>query len=211
MTPISLNEARKSGVFRYFTGNPCVRGHIAERMVSTRTCVACKLDREVLRPKRLYTDDQKAKRHINVLKARRADPQRYQGYTLAWRQRNPEKVIAASRKRQGNRRKNDPVFALKHRVSCLVRQSLRSMNFKKGSATENIIGCSNDAFRCHIEKQFTKGMGWHNFPQWHIDHIVPISSAKTEQDVIALNHFTNLRPLWASDNLKKSNKIEFII
>lgn len=211
MTQISLNEARQSGVSRYFTGKPCVRGHVAERMVSTRTCTQCKLDRESIRPSRIMTSEQKKRHYDNIIKARRADPQRYQGYTLAWRQRNPERVISATKKRQSDRRKNDPVFALKHRVSCLVRQSLKSMNFKKGSLTENIIGCSNDEFRCHIEKQFTKGMGWHNFSQWHIDHIVPISSAKTEQDVIALNHFTNLRPLWASDNLKKSNKMEFII
>jgi hypothetical protein len=211
MNLVSLSEARESGITRYFTGLPCIRGHVAERMTSTRVCLQCKSEREMSRPARIMTDQQKKRHYQNIIKARRADPQRYQGYTLAWRERNPEKVILASRKRQQHKRNNDPVFALKHRVSCLVRQSLKSMNFKKGSLTQDILNCSNDEFRIHIEKQFTKGMGWHNFSQWHIDHIVPISSAKTEEDVIALNHFTNLRPLWASDNLKKSNKMEFII
>ena len=45
----------------------------------------------------------------------------------------------------------------------------------------------------------------------HIDHIVPLATAKTEGDVIALNHYTNLRPCWAHVNLSKSDKIEFII
>jgi len=50
-------------------------------------------------------------------------------------------------------------------------------------------------------------MSWENRGKWHIDHIVPVSSAKTEQDIIKLNHYTNLRPMWASDNIKKSNKM----
>lgn len=211
MTPTSLNDARESGLLRYFTGRPCVRGHVSERMTSTRTCTECKAERESIRPKRLYTDDQNAKHYASILRARRADPQKYQGYTLAWRKRNPEKVLVSSRKRQNQKRKTDPIFALKHRVSCLLRQSLKSMNYKKGSLTQDIIGCTNNEFRRHIEKQFTKGMGWNNFSEWHIDHIVPVSVGKTEKQVIELNHFTNLRPLWASDNLKKSNKVEFLI
>ena len=51
------------------------------------------------------------------------------------------------------------------------------------------------------------GMSWANRGEWHIDHIIPLSSAKTEEDVIRLNHYTNFRPLWKEDNQIKSNKI----
>ena len=61
----------------------------------------------------------------------------------------------------------------------------------------------------HLEKQFAIGMSWENRSEWHIDHIIPLSSAKTEDEVYKLCHYTNLQPLWAEDNLKKSNK--FII
>lgn len=46
-----------------------------------------------------------------------------------------------------------------------------------------------------------------NYGEWHLDHIIPISSAKTEEEVIKLNHYTNFQPLWAEDNWNKGNKI----
>ncbi len=77
--------------------------------------------------------------------------------------------------------------------------------------TEMFIGCSFAELKIHVERQFTKGMTWENRDQWHIDHIIPLSTAKTEEDVIRLNHYTNLRPLWAKDNLAKSDKVEFLL
>ena len=58
----------------------------------------------------------------------------------------------------------------------------------------------------HLESQFIDGMGWDNRVEWHIDHIIPLSSAKTEDELYRLCHYTNLQPLWAEDNLKKGNK-----
>ena len=59
----------------------------------------------------------------------------------------------------------------------------------------------------HLESKFTEEMSFDNYGKWHIDHIIPISSAKTEEDIIRLNHYTNFQPLWAVDNLRKSNKV----
>ena len=61
----------------------------------------------------------------------------------------------------------------------------------------------------HLEKQFTSGMNWNNntLHGWHVDHIIPLSSAKTLDDVERLCHYTNLQPLWAKDNILKSDKI----
>jgi hypothetical protein len=81
-----------------------------------------------------------------------------------------------------------------------------------GIKTEDIIGCSSEEFKTHIEKQFTEGMSWNNYNEWHLDHIKPISMFNLivddkldETEVKKANHYTNLRPLWAKDNLSKSN------
>lgn len=80
-------------------------------------------------------------------------------------------------------------------------------NFKKTTKTESILGCKINDFILYIESKFANGMTFDNYGKWHIDHIIPISTAITEEEVVKLNHYTNLQPLWANDNLKKSNKL----
>jgi len=77
---------------------------------------------------------------------------------------------------------------------------------KKEAKTSQLIGCSWETLKAHIEKQFTKGMNWNNRGDWHIDHIIPLASAKSQKDVEALCHFSNLRPMWAIENIKKGDK-----
>ena len=75
----------------------------------------------------------------------------------------------------------------------------------------DLIGCSLDFLKQHLESQFKPGMSWENwnYQGWHIDHITPLSFAKTEDDLHSLCHYSNLQPLWAKENLKKggSNKL----
>jgi hypothetical protein len=72
--------------------------------------------------------------------------------------------------------------------------------------TEEILGCSYDFFKSYIESKFVNDMNWENQGKWHYDHIKPISLAKTEEEVLLLNHYTNFQPLWQKDNLQKSDK-----
>ena len=80
---------------------------------------------------------------------------------------------------------------------------------RKNSNTITLVGCSPGILRKHLESKFKKGMSWENysFKGWHVDHIIPISSAKNEEEFIKLCHYTNLQPLWATENMKKRNKI----
>ena len=81
------------------------------------------------------------------------------------------------------------------------------MSITKKNKTFDIVGCSPESLKEHLEKQFTNGMTWDNRSEWHIDHIIPLSSAKTEEELYKLCHYSNLQPLWAGDNLSKGNKV----
>jgi hypothetical protein len=142
-----------------------------------------------------------------VMRHYQKNRERKLAYASEYQKKNIRRIII----QRSARADSDPVYALKQRVRHLIKNSLYSMGARKNTKTAAILGCSSEQFRRHIERQFTGGMGWHNSSEWHLDHIIPISSAKNEDDVIALNHFTNLRPLWASDNLKKHAKMEFLI
>ncbi len=107
-----------------------------------------------------------------------------------------------------DRRKKDCMFNLKTSVSRLIRTSISRCGFKKESRTYEILGCSFIEFKRYIESQFEPWMNWNNKGKyngtfdygWDIDHIIPISTAISEEDVIRLNHYTNLQPLCSKVN-----------
>lgn len=124
-----------------------------------------------------------------------------------WQRDNPEKRAES---RRLDRQK--PLTRLKNNMRGRIRAAMLAIGHYKKDKTALIIGCDWYQFKIHIEKQFTTGMCWEKMgSDIHIDHICPISMAATEEDVLALSHFTNLRPLWAKDNLSKSAKITHLI
>jgi len=104
-----------------------------------------------------------------------------------------------------NRLKQDP--SLKLIKNYRTRTGMAFKNSNKSKSTEQLLGCSLEYFQNHIINQFNKGMTIDNYGKWHIDHITPLSSAKSKKELEQLCHYTNLQPLWAIDNMKKSNKI----
>jgi hypothetical protein len=124
-----------------------------------------------------------------------------------WEKKNYQKIRDRKNKRVKERRKEDPIFYLMNKIRCRLRKYLITLNITKKNRTFDIVGCTPQEVKEHLEKQFVVGMSWENKNLWHIDHIIPLSSAKTEEELYKLCHFTNLQPLWAEENLKKSNKI----
>ena len=109
------------------------------------------------------------------------------------------------------KRETDIMFKLKQTVRGRIYKFVVSLNGKvpKKSKTFDIIGCSPEFLKEHLEKQFTEGMSWDLMGQYiHIDHILPLSLAKNEEDMYKLCHYTNLQPLWAFDNLSKGSKVD---
>jgi hypothetical protein len=106
-----------------------------------------------------------------------------------------------------NRKKIDSIFRFKVNTRGLVSTSFNRKGYKKNSKTEQILGCTIQEFIDYMSSKFTEGMTIDNHGKWHIDHIIPISSVNNIEDIIKLNHYTNLQPLWSEDNWKKGTKI----
>jgi hypothetical protein len=120
---------------------------------------------------------------------------------------NKEILINKMSQYSSNRRKTDILFNLIHIVRNRVYKIIKVKNINKQNKTFDIVGCSPNQLKEHLQKKFIHGISWDNYGDWHIDHIIPLSSATNEEDIYKLCHYTNLQPLWAEDNLKKSNKI----
>lgn len=114
---------------------------------------------------------------------------------------------ARMREYQRRRMVEDPIYALSRRARTRTHHALRNAGYNKTSKTAEMLGCSFEELHAHLESQFVDGMSWANMGGWHVDHIVPLASAKTEEELVALCHYTNLQPLWAFDNLSKGDKL----
>lgn len=147
-------------------------------------------------------DKSKELKRASAKKRYTKNPEKYRKKQKNWRTNNREKFNAQMNQYQLKRRKKDPIFKMKQ----IIRSRINRFH-SSDKRTEQILGCSYDFFKSYIEEKFVDGMNWDNQGEWHYDHIKPISLAKTEEEVLLLSHYTNFQPLWAKDNLKKSNKI----
>jgi hypothetical protein len=121
-----------------------------------------------------------------------------------WSKNNRKFINEYKRKK----RNDDSLCKLTDNTRRRINKFLKSNNITKNNKTFDIVGCSPEFLKEYLEKQFTNGMSWDLLGRHiHIDHIIPLSSAKTEEEVYKLCHYTNLQPLWAEDNLSKGSKI----
>jgi hypothetical protein len=119
---------------------------------------------------------------------------------------NKEQERKKSNEWKKNKLKTDPLERMKKNIRDRIRKYLTGEN--KSKRTFDIIGLDKEKFKSYIENKFTEGMTWENYGKWHLDHIKPLYLLENEEDLIKLNHYTNLQPLWAEDNLKKNRKYD---
>jgi hypothetical protein len=101
-----------------------------------------------------------------------------------------------------------------YRLICSMRTRIRTALNRAGTAraddTMDLIGCSSNFLRRHMEVLWEPGMSWGNygFNGWHIDHIKPccLFDLSNEEDQRQCFHWTNLQPLWWQDNLSKGTQ-----
>lgn len=110
-------------------------------------------------------------------------------------------------KKRNEKYKNDILYKLSLNVRNRLNSFLKLNNISKKNKTFDIVGCDSLFLKEYIEHKFVDGMSWDNRHMWHIDHIIPLSSAKTEEEIYKLCHYTNLQPLWVKENLSKGSKI----
>jgi hypothetical protein len=183
-------------------------------------------NKEVIKEKSLkWRENNKDKITEKNKKYNRENKEKVSQRNKEYRENNKEKVAEQKRRyyennrEKENRRKNewvrerkktDMFFKLRLNIRTLIGSSIRNAGFRKSQLrlkkTEIILGCKIEDFIKYIESKFLEGMNWGNRGEWHIDHIRPASLAKTEEEIIELNHYTNLQPLWAVDNFKKGNR-----
>jgi hypothetical protein len=141
----------------------------------------------------------------------REDPSKEYTATKKWRLTHPEKQKALARRNQATRT-STVKGKLMYRMAASVRYSLKNGS-KSGKKWENLVGYSVEDLKDHLKKKFKNGMNWDLFMQGkiHIDHIIPISvhnfEFPTDIDFKKCWALANLQPMWAMENIIKSNKL----
>lgn len=150
-------------------------------------------------------------RHKDWLSANR---EKVSSSALAWKRSNKDRVRIhrknsrpASRARVNERYRSEPAYRVSVLSRCRIRTALNGAG--KSQKTTALVGCSPQFFADYLESLFLPGMTWKNHGEWHIDHIIPISKFDLSDDEQARRafHYSNCRPLWAEENMKKGSRI----
>lgn len=155
-------------------------------------------------------DPQRANRQRQrVVKWQNDNRERARAAGMAWRVKNREQHLATRRRRRPK--------TIEEVINKRLRMGLlRSLREKKGGVKSlSLVGFTREELVRHLELQFSPGMSWENMGEWHIDHIVPLSSftilGPDDPELRRAWALCNLRPLWASENMRKTNKRTHLI
>lgn len=135
------------------------------------------------------------------------NPEKIRGHKRKSREKNKER----EKSKEAQRKKEDPVYKLKRNLRSRLSSALKNKQ-KRCSAIRD-LGCSLELLREHLADKFHPNqltgekMTWENYGRWHVDHIFPLFRCQTEEEVRRACHYTNLQPLWASENLTKRARV----
>ena len=135
-------------------------------------------------------------------------------YHKQWRTENVDKWRKTKRDYEKTRKANDPIYKLINNFRTAIYQVLKENNVKKNGHYFDILKYSPEDLITHLEKQFDERMSWDNYGEWHVDHIKPISSFNIQEigdnEFIECWSLNNLQPLWGDENIRKSNKLDYL-
>jgi hypothetical protein len=132
-------------------------------------------------------------------------------YLKEYREKNSEKIREVKRNYERTRKANDPLYKLISNFRTAIYQVLKENNVQKNGHYFEILGYTPQELINHLEKQFTDGMTWDNYGEFHIDHKLPISSFNIKEigddEFMRCWSLDNLQPMWGEENIRKSNKV----
>lgn len=137
--------------------------------------------------------------------------EKWNEYIKEYREKNIEKIRKTKRDYERNRKARDPLYKLISNFRTAIYQVLKESNVEKNDHYFDILPYSQEELIQHLENQFTDDLTWDNYGEWHVDHILPISSFNIEEmgdeEFIKCWSLDNLRPLWGEENIRKSNSL----
>ena len=161
---------------------------------------------EILLKRKEYAENNKEKISIKNKEYREANLERLKKHNREY-QKKYAKLLSSKRKQLVN---STPLRKFKERIRLLTKGAFYRLKQDKRFNTHTILGADWEVVKEHFVSQFKDGMTWEAFVagEIHVDHIQPLASAKSEEELIALCHYTNLQPLWCLDNLSKGATFE---
>ena len=208
---ISRKQAQAQGLRHYYNGRKCKRLHTPVRFTSTGQCPHCVKDMNDA----VMRDPKKAERRRMLNRGSAAKRVAENSQWIVRRRAASAKHRKAFTQENGQSRNNWYYQNnIQHRLGTLLRsrthKKIALHGGSKSVGTIELLGCTVVELTSRFEALFTPGMTWENMGEWHIDHIRPCASfdlTDPEQQRQCF-HYTNLQPLWAEDNLRKSDKWE---
>jgi len=135
----------------------------------------------------------------------RANPAKYNAVSRAWYQANKGPELRAKRAAYDRKRyRSNPLAKL---AKCMRDRLRIALKKNKTEHTEELVGCNFEFLKTYLEARFKDDMSWDNYGKWEVDHIIPLASAKSVDEVKRLCHYTNLQPLWSLENKQKLKKV----
>jgi len=128
-------------------------------------------------------------------------------YQAVYRVDNWPQVLKRNTAYKLRRMKEDPLFRAECAMRGYIRLAFKKRGHTKTGTTRSLLGCDWPDLQAHMERQFKPGMTWDNYGDWHIDHIIPLATAESVEDLRRLCHYSNLQPLWAEENIRKGAKV----
>lgn len=170
-----------------------------------------KTNKEVLKfKKKIYRDLHKPQ----MKRYRELNKDKIKEKTVQYRTVNRNRIKKVRNVYYTSRKKKDPLFKLSCDIRSAILRNIKSKSYTKKSKTAQILGCSFEFLHKHLKQTFENNYFIpfdQNTRKVHIDHIIPVSSAKNEEEVLKLNHFSNLQYLYAEDNMAKADKLNWTL